>query len=429
MAKEQFKSVRGMSDVLPDQRSNYDQVVSTFMQLATEANYGKIDTPLLEDEALFVRSVGEGTDVVDKEIYAFTDRSENRLALRPEGTAGVMRAYLEHGLGSWPQPVRLFYTGAMFRYDRPQAGRYRQHTQLGVEVIGDPNPSADAGVILLADRLFRRLGLHMVSLQINSIGDAACRPKYFKALKDYFEEHKQTLSETSRERLKANPLRILDSKEEGDIAVSSGAPQILNYLCKSCQAHLTGVLEYLDDLGLSYELNPHLVRGLDYYTRTVFEFQGTREGAQSSLGGGGRYDGLIEALGGSATPAVGFGLGVERIALELEKLGISRPITPAVRVFVASLGEPARLTAFRVIEQLLDGGVGAAGAVDKNGIQNQLARADRLGLPYAIIIGQKEVMDKTIILRDMGSGAQEVIPMDRVVSELQHRFHIAPSAS
>lgn len=429
MAKDQFQSVRGMKDLLPDQRSDFDRVEAVFTQLAEEAGYGRIDTPLLEDESLFIRSVGEGTDVIDKEIYAFTDRSENRLALRPEGTAGVMRAYLEHGLGSWPQPVRLYYSGPMFRYDRPQAGRYRQHTQVGVEVVGDANPSADAGVILLADRLYRRIGLHMLSLQINSIGDAACRPKYHKALIEYFEEHKNALSETSRERLKTNPLRILDSKEEGDVAITAGAPQILNFLCKPCHEHLTGVLEYLDDLGVSYELNPQLVRGLDYYTRTVFEFQGTRDGAQSSLGGGGRYDGLIEKLGGTATPAVGFGLGVERITLELEKLGLMKPADPKVKIFVASLGEPARLTAFRVIEKLLDGGVGAVGAVDKNGIQAQLARADRLSVPYAIIIGQKEVMDKTVILRDMASGAQENIPVNAIVSELQKRFHISAPIS
>jgi histidyl-tRNA synthetase len=422
VAKQKFQSVRGMQDVLPEQAVLFDHITDVYTRLARQAGYGHITTPVLEDEALFVRSVGDGTDIVDKEIYSFKDRSDNSLALRPEGTAGVVRAYIEHGLASTPQPVKLFYIESMFRYDRPQAGRYRQHNQLGAEIFGEASPSADAQAITLAVRLFRTLGLSKPVLQINSIGDDACRPKYRKALVEYLEAHKAKLSETDRERLKSNPLRVLDSKEPGYQALLADAPQTLNYLCDGCRKHFTGVLEYLDDLGIAYELNHLLVRGLDYYTRTVFEFYGTRTGAQSSIGGGGRYDKLVDSLGGTNTPAVGFGFGIERLVLEMTEDGIELPDNQLFQVYVASLGEPARLAAFRLIEQLLDGGVGAVGSVDKTGIGDQLGRADRLQVRYAVIIGQKEVMEETVILRDMASGAQEMISINKVVSELQKRF-------
>jgi histidyl-tRNA synthetase len=283
----------------------------------------------------------------------------------------------------------------------------------------------DAQVIMLAQRFFRRIRLANVTLQLNSIGDAACRPKYRKVLIEYLAAHAKKLAPVDRERFEKNPLRVLDSKEASTKAVLAEAPQTLNYLCDDCQAHFSGVLEYLDDLGVAYELNPLLVRGLDYYTRTVFEFYGEREGAQSALGGGGRYDALVELLGGQPTPAVGFALGLERLMIELEEAGVLSGNAALSRVYVASLGEPARLAAFRLIEHLLDGGVGAVGAVDKDGIGAQLARADRLGVPFAIIIGQKEVREETVILRDMTSGAQEIIPEASIVAELRSRFGVA----
>ncbi len=424
MAKQQFQTVRGMYDLLPERRYIFDYVTSTFARAAEDAGYGRIETPVLEDEGVFLRSIGEGTDVVDKEIYALTDRGDKRLALRPEGTAGIARAYIEHGMGSRPQPVRLYYLEEMFRYDRPQEGRYRQHQQIGLEVIGEANPSQDAQVIMLIQRVYKRLRLPNVTLQINSIGDATCRPKYRKALVEYLEAHKKQLAEVDRERLAKNPLRVLDSKEPSTQVILAEVPQTLNYLCDDCQQHFAGVLEYLDDLGINYELNPMLVRGLDYYTRTVFEFYGEREGAQASLGGGGRYDGLFEQLGGTPTPAVGFAGGVERVVLELEAAGVLPPEPKPDRVYVASLGEPARLAAFRLIEQLLDGNVPATGAVDRDGIGAQLARADKLGVPYAVIIGQKEVKEGTVLLRDMATGAQETLKEEAVVAELRRRFGI-----
>jgi histidyl-tRNA synthetase len=420
MAK--FQNVRGTYDVLPSAAVTYDHVFATFEEVARQAGFGHIETPILEDKEVFTRGVGEATDIVEKEMYVFKDRSDNELALRPEPTAGIVRAYIQHGGKSWPQPVKLYVGGAMFRYDRPQAGRYRQFYQLGAEVLGEPAASADAQVIVLANRFFKRLGLTQLALQLNSIGDGTCRPKYRKALVEYLDANASRLCGTCQARLKSNPLRVLDCKEDGCQAVLADAPQTLNFLCKACQAHFEGVVEYLDDLGVSYEPNPRLVRGLDYYTRTVFEFFGSRGGEQNALGGGGRYDGLVELLGGQPTPAVGFGLGVERILLELERYGIEIKPTDDVKVFVASLGEPARLSAFRLTEQLLDAGVGAVSAVEKDGIQNQLARANRLGVPYAVIIGQKEVFDKTVILRDMKTGAQEMLALDRVVPELKKRF-------
>jgi histidyl-tRNA synthetase len=424
VARQEFQSLRGMVDLVGEPAVQMNYLMSQFRSVVEAAGYGYIETPLLEDTGLFVRGVGEDTDAVSKEMYTFKDRSDHSVSLRPEPTAGIVRAYIQQGMGSWPQPVKLYTVASMFRYDRPQAGRQRQFKQMDVEVFGEAAPSIDAQVIMLAQRFLKRIRLANVSLQLNSIGDSACRPKYRKALVEYLQAHAKKLAPIDLERVKTNPLRVLDSKEPETLSVLTDAPQTLNYLCEACQAHFAGVLEYLDDLGVTYELNPLLVRGLDYYTRTVFEFYGEREGAQSALGGGGRYDLLVELLGGQPTPAVGFGLGVERIMLELEAAG-ALPQAPATkRVYVASLGEPARLAAFRLIEQLLDGGVAAVGAVDRDGIGAQLERANRLGVDYSVIIGQKEMREETVILRDMTSGAQEVLPATAIVAELRTRFGV-----
>lgn len=422
MADQKFQRVRGTQDILPEAQPRYGQVFDSFAALAQEAGYRRIETPVFEDAGLFVRSVGGATDIVEKEMYSFKDRSDNQLTLRPEPTAGVARAYIEHGMASLPKPVKLYIIGPMFRYDRPQAGRQRQFNQVGVEVFGEAAPSIDAQVIILSYRFLKQLGMKGISVQINSIGDDNCRPKYKTALVDYLKGHADDLCEDCKRRIETNPLRVLDCKEPGCAKVVAGAPQIVDFLCPDCHAHFTGVLEYLDEFDVPYELNHLLVRGLDYYTRTVFEFYGDREGAQSALGGGGRYDGLISELGGQATPAVGFGLGVERIVLELDQSKVPVPESQPVKIFVASLGEPARLAGFKIIEQLLDARIGAIGVVDKDGIGDQLARANKFGVPFAIIIGQKEVFDKTVILRDMTSGAQEMIPLNKIVSDLKQRF-------
>ena len=422
MAKQQFQSVRGMYDLLPDQTKVFDRVASAFAQIAADSGYGRIEPPLVEDTAVFVRAVGTETDVVSKEMYTFADRSEHSITLRPEATAGVVRAFIEHGMSSLPQPVKLFYQGPMFRYDRPQAGRQRQFFQYGVEVFGESAPSIDAQVIMLGMRFFRGIGLNNISLQINSIGDEICRPKYKAALVEYLEKNVKQLNDEDKARLTTNPLRVLDSKDPKAQVIVADAPQLLNFLCDDCRKHFAAVLEYLDSLGVAYELNPQLVRGLDYYSRTVFEFYGEREGSQASLGGGGRYDGLVELMGGPKTPAVGFALGAERILLELDAAGaVPLGVTPK-RVYVASLGEPARLAAFGLIEDLLDQGIATSGAVDRDGIGNQLERANKLGVSHTLILGQKELHEGKILLRDMSTGAQEELELGKVVKELRQRF-------
>ena len=422
MAKAKLQSLRVMYDILPETAAQADYLIATFKTLAEAAGYGQIHTPILEDTSLFVRSVGDETDIVSKEMYTFEDRSDNSVTMRPEGTAGIVRAYIEHGMGSLPQPVKLYSVGPYFRYDRPQAGRQRQFNQLGVEAFGEAAPSIDAQVIILAERYFRQLKLVGITLQLNSIGDAACRPAYRKALVEYLKQHESKLPEVDRERIKTNPLRVLDSKDPKTQAILSDVPQTLNYLCNDCQEHFAGVLEYLDVLGIAYELNPLLVRGLDYYNRTVFEFYGQREGAQASLGGGGRYDTLVETLGGTPTPAFGFGIGLERLMLETEAAGVLPVADASQRVYVVSIGEPARVASFRLIEELLNAGLSATGSVDRDSIGGQLGRASKLGVPYAIIIGQKEVQEGIVLLRDMTNNAQETFDDKRIVTELERRF-------
>ncbi len=422
MAKQTYQNVRGMRDLLPDDFRVVSYLTKIFEKLATDSGFGRIETPVLEPAEIFTRGIGETTDIVEKEMYTLNDRSDNLLALKPEGTAGVVRAYIQHGMSSWPQPVKLYYISPLFRYDRPQAGRQRQFNTLGLEVFGEAGPNADAQVIALAERYYRQLGLKQVRLQINSIGDATCRPKYKKALLEYLRAHQAELGEECRDRMEKNPLRVLDCKEPKCQPVIAGAPQTLDYLCRPCHQHFRAVLEYLEELDLAYELNPTLVRGLDYYSRTVFEFFGFRQGAQSSLGAGGRYDGLVEVLGSTPTPAVGFGLGMERIMLEIVDQQIEITVSQTPKFFVVSLGEAARLAAFAMIENLLNAGLRAEGVLGKNSIQTQLGRADRAQANYALIIGQKEVMEKTCILRDMSTGAQETLPLGRTVVELAKRF-------
>jgi len=411
-----------MYDLLPETSAHADHLIATFKRVVEAAGYGRIETPILEDTSLFVRGVGNETDVVAKELYSFTDRSDNSVSLRPEGTAGIVRAYIEHGMVSLPQPVRLYSVGPYFRYDRPQAGRQRQFNQLSVEIFGEVAPSVDAQAIILAERYFRQLGLDGVTLQLNSIGDANCRPAYRKALVEYLSENSSKLAEIDRERIKTNPLRVLDSKEAKTKAVLAHVPQTLNYLCADCQKHFAGVLEYLDALEVAYELNPLMVRGLDYYNRTVFEFYGQREGAQASLGGGGRYDTLVETLGGTPTPAFGFGIGLERLLLEAEAAGSLPQPDTGKSVYIVSIGEPARMASFKLIEELLNANIAATGSVDRDSIGGQLARASKLGVPYAVIMGQKEVQEGTVLLRDMSNTAQESLPLNGVIKELSKRF-------
>ncbi len=419
MAKqEKIQSLRGMYDVLPEKQPLFKYVVNTFKELADQAGYQSIETPLVEEAALFVRGVGTGTDVVDKEIYAFEDRSGKLIALRPEPTAGIVRSYIENGMASLPQPVKLTTVGPMFRYDRPQAGRQRQFWQLDVEVFGDATPGADAQVITLANRLFDKLGLE-TELMINSIGDLESRANYHEILVNYLQDSIDAIDDIDKERIKTNPMRVLDSKSPKTAEVLKNVPKITDYLNEKSKAHFEAVCAYLDAVGINYSINPLLVRGLDYYSDTVFEFVGKREGQQASLGGGGRYDGLVELLGGAPTPGVGFGLGIERILLELEAAGIEAPESNSLQVYVAGIGEEANQMAFKISEDLLNVGIGAVAGINKGSVGNQLGKADKLGVQFALIIGEKELADGNVTVRDMRSGEQKSFVTDKVVEYIK----------
>lgn len=419
MARNNFAKPRGTQDILASMQPTWRLIYDNFTRLSLAAGFERISTPMFEDADLFVRGVGSDTEVVSKEMYVFSDRSDNKLALKPESTAGVVRAYIENNFSSQPKPIKLFYFEPHFRYERPQAGRYRQHHQLGVEVFGVKEAYMDAHVIALGARLFRALGVDF-RLQVNSIGDKAMRLKFQKALVEYFEPHRAKLPEIAAGQLDRNPMRILDSKDEEVVQLAQNAPQILDYLDAEAKEHFAAVLEYLDDLGIEYELNPRLVRGLDYYNRTVFEFKGSHAGQQDSIGGGGRYDGLVEELGGQPTEAVGFGLGVERIILELEKSG-KLPVAANPQVYVVGLGEESRNKVFDLVEQLLDSNISAVSSYGKGSMSEQLASASRLKTQLCLIIGKKELTDGTIIVKDMVSSSQETISMDLVIGEVTKR--------
>jgi len=424
MSKRKFQAPRGTYDVLPEDQVYFKYIYDIIDQEAQNAGFLKIDTPIFEDADLFTRGIGEATDIIEKEMYLFSDRSDNKLALRPEMTAPVVRAYLEEGLQSRPHPVKLYYYGPMFRYERPQAGRFRQFYQFGFEAIGDQNPVVDAQMIALAARIIKKTGiLDEFSVQIGSIGCPTCRVKYQKFLVNHYKEKKDQLCVDCLKRLAVNPLRLLDCKVSACQPVKEGAPHFINHLCKNCHDHLRSVLEYLDEIDLVYDLNPFLVRGLDYYTKTTFEIWPDATG-QSALLGGGRYDGLVELLGGKPTPAIGFGAGIERIVELLKQKEVEIPQKDDVKLFVAQLGAASRKICFKLIEELQDAGIGALGSFGKQGIGEQLRAADRLNAPLVILVGQKEVYDGTVILKHMDSGVQEIIPQEKIVKTLLKRLKI-----
>lgn len=421
--------LRGMKDILPPEQPWFQAVLSAAERAAVNSGFQRIDTPVVEQEGLFNRVVGTETDIVSKEMYMFLDRGGDKVALRPEGTAGVVRAYLEHGLVSWPQPVKMWYVGPMFRYDRPQAGRYRQHWQVGYEVIGDANPVIDAQLIVMATNFFHGLGLP-VTVQINSLGDSQCRPAYIKALTDYYKTRKNGLCETCKKRLVSSPLRLLDCKELDCQELAREAPQIVDHLCEPCRQHFVTVLEYLDDIEVPYSLAPKLVRGQDYYTRTTFEFipEGAT-GSQSAVGGGGRFDKLVEQLGGQPTPAGGFSLGVERIMTALHERNVPVPELRRPDVFLAQLGLEARKKCMRLFQAFQREGIVVSEAFSKDGLKQQLEVANRLKAAFTLIIGQKELMDDTILIRDMENGIQEIVDFKKVVGEVKKRLAKLPSTS
>lgn len=404
-----YKAPRGTADILPEEQDYWRYVEAKALVLCQLYGYQRLDTPAFEDAGLFTRSIGEGTDIVTKEMYTFKDRSGNMLALRPEGTAPVCRAYLEHGLDNLPQPVKLYYLAAIFRYERPQSGRYRQHYQFGFEAIGDADPTVDAEVVEMAWRFFEELGLDHLFLYLNSIGCRKCRPGYLKILKHYYSARVSGLCSDCKTRIEKNPLRLLDCKKPSCYGMADAAPKSIGHLCQECEMHFESVKRYLNTVKLPFEVNHRLVRGLDYYTKTVFEIQPLGEGAQSAVGGGGRYDDLIEALGGRTTPAIGFAAGMERVVLNLKKQRISVPDLPAPKAFVAYLGNEAKLEAVRLASDLRKDGVAVIVATGDRSLKAQLRQADGIGSNHVVIVGEDEMKSQTVTLRNMKTGEQQTV--------------------
>lgn len=422
MSNKVIQRVRGVRDILPEEQKYFRYLQKIFEAAAEQSGFRKIYTPTIEQSSLFERTVGKVTDIVEKELYSFKSKSGKNIALRPEGTASVARAYLENGMTSLPQPVKLYYIMPMFRYDRPQAGRYREHWQMGVEAFGEKSPLLDVTIIALALRVLKSAGLTNLSLQINSIGCPNCRPKYEKTLIKYLKENDKKVCEDCKKRIKSNPMRVLDCKQKGCQSVVEDAPQMINSLCNVCHEHFKTNLEYLDELDIMYEINPRLVRGLDYYVQTVFEIWDEKHGGQSTLGAGGRYDGLTELVGGRKTPGIGFGLGMDRIVAEMMSQKVDFEEEDAVDVFVIQLGVEAKKKCFKLLFDLQNAGVGAEASIDKGSMSTQLKMANRLKVPFAMIIGQKEAFSDTVIIKDMQSGCQEIYPQNRAVKEMQKRL-------
>jgi histidyl-tRNA synthetase len=415
-----YQAPRGTPDILPQEQAHWRYIEQQVARTARLYGYERLDGPVFEDSRLFARSVGEDTDIVTKEMYTFEDRGGSSLTLRPEGTAPVCRAYLEHGLKNRPQPVKLYYIASIFRYERPQAGRYRQHHQFGYEAIGDSDPALDGEVIDMAWQFFKSVKLSRLSLQLNSIGCKKCRPDFVAALKSYYTSHTQELCPDCRQRLARNPLRLLDCKNDSCRQIAGSAPKSTDFLCPECAEHFRQLKRYLELLGLPFVVNNQLVRGLDYYTRTVFEIQPQGGGAQSTLAGGGRYDDLIEELGGQPTPALGFAAGMERIILNLKKQQVEVPPLPRPPVFIAYIGEEAKNEAVRLAASLRRGDIGVIQALGDKSLKAQLRQANNLGAGFAVIIGEEELANGTVIVRDMTSAEQKAIPISELPGELPH---------
>lgn len=407
-----YKAVRGTQDVLPADSGKWQYMEQTALSVAQDFGYREIRTPVFEQTALFQRSVGETTDVVQKEMYTFLDKGERSITLRPEGTAGAARAALEHGLLAGALPVKASYVTSCYRYEKPQAGRLREFHQFGVECFGAAAPQADAEIITLAATILESLGVTGVQLHINSIGCPECRAQYHAALKEYFTAHKESLCGTCLDRLERNPMRILDCKSPECAAVAAGAPVMLDYLCDDCAAHFEEVKACLTDAGLSFEVDPRIVRGLDYYTRTVFEFISDALGAQSTVCGGGRYDGLIEELGGAHVPSLGFGMGLERLLMVMEAKGVSFPETPVCEVYFASMGEAAARRCFTLTTKLRQGGVAAECDTVGRSLKAQMKYADKIGARYTLAVGDDELASGTARLKDMATGETEDVTLD-----------------
>ncbi len=424
VAKPQFQAPKGTRDLLPPDTRRWRAVVEVFADTAERAGYGQVISPMFEDVGVFLR-LGESTEVVTKEMFAFEDKdpkSPQQLVLRPELTASICRAYAQHRPVT---PWKVWYEGPQFRYEKPQAGRYRQFTQVGVELLGADDPAADVEVIALAWRFYESLGLQQVSLLLNSLGDELCRPVYLEALRSFLVSRIDDLSEASQATLDRNPLRVLDSKREQDQAVIAAAPVMVDFLTDETAAHFAAVRSGLDSLGIAYEISPRLVRGLDYYARTTFEFASTAlDSAQNAVGGGGRYDRLVEDLGGPATPGVGFALGIDRILMACDAEGVFAPPPSPVDVFIVDMIDGTHATI--VTDELRRAGIGAERSFGGRSVKAQMKVADRSGARFAVIIGDDEVAADAVTLRDLTGGEQELVARSALATNLVRKLQETP---
>ena len=405
---------KGTKDVLPQDSYKWQYVEGVARDVAKLFNIKEIRTPVFEHTELFARGVGDTTDIVTKEMYTFKDKGDRSITLKPEGTAGVGRSYVENGLGNGALPVKMYYIIPAFRYERPQAGRLREFHQFGVEVYGSATAQTDAEAILVADTLLKKLGIQ-VKLRINSIGCPTCRAAYNKALKEFFQPNLDKLCADCKTRFEKNPLRLLDCKEKDCQAINKAAPQILDYLCEECNAHFEAVKACLDLTGTEYEIDPRIVRGLDYYSRTVFEFVSTSIGAQGTVCGGGRYDGLIEQLGGKPTPAVGFAAGIERLLMVMESCGVVIPEPEKPVVYIAGMDAECRKKAFSLASKLRENGVNAEVDLMDRSVKAQFKYADKLGAKFVAVIGGNELAEGKANVKNMNSGESESVAFDKFV--------------
>ena len=410
---------RGTKDILPDSVGSWNYVEQKIRDICARFGYEEIRTPMFEHTELFHRGIGEGTDVVDKEMYTFEDRGGRSITLRPENTASAVRAYLQNKLYGDGALTKLFYIGSMFRYDRPQAGRMREFHQFGVEALGEANPAVDAEIILLAMEFLKSLGLKDLNLSLNSVGCPSCRPAYRKALQDYFRPHLEELCGDCKERFERSPLRILDCKADADKEFMTGAPNITDCLCDECREHFEKVQSFLRDAGVDFELDPRLVRGLDYYTKTAFEIKYAPLGAQSAVAGGGRYDGLIAEMGGNPTPAVGFATGLERVLLALEKQGLLPEQEKKADAFVVALGAEAQSAGFRLLQKLREAGLKALMDYAGRSMKAQMKQAGKAGARFALILGEDEIKENAVMLKDMEKSEQQKVSLDEVINQIQ----------
>ncbi len=423
--KPKFQTPTGTKDILPSMQPLWNFVLTSFENAAKFYGFDRIDTPIIEDAELFIKGTGMDSDIVQKQMYNLKTRGGDSLVLRPEGTPPVVRAYLEKGMAHLPSPVKLYYEGPMFRYERPQAGRLRQFRQFGVEVIGDSSPVIDAEIIQLFAVMLESVKIKEYTIHINSIGTEQCRVKYKKILKEYYRSHQRQICATCRDRLRSNPLRVLDCKDEKCQRIKIQAPPILDYLDDESSKDFKAVLEYLDSRNLPYFVNPNLVRGLDYYTKTVFEiFSGLPQDEEEgvALGGGGRYDGLVKDLGGQDTPAVGFAIGMDRVINLLREQGKLPPKKAAPRIFLVQISNLAKKKSLSLIEDFRSAGINIRESLGRDSIKSQLNLADRFDVDYALILGHQEALNDEIIIREMESGSQETVSFGSIILQMKKRL-------